>query len=199
MGALHHCIPSPEGNGGMEGARRFGILCNDSFWYCEVMRGNRYNVLHVFSLISRDQIRIYRRDGHPVKAATASSTSSGRMTSPGKKGGRARGTVLGTLLSPGEGSPDRSIEAGAAGEDSRDATKIEMGDNDTFWIRDSQLAVQLRAAGTGADELLEWWSALMEAQPQSAATFRPLSKDRDTAARATLEPSLDFSEDIALP
>lgn len=33
---------------GANGAPRYGLLCNDSFWYCELLRGNRYKLLHVF-------------------------------------------------------------------------------------------------------------------------------------------------------
>ena len=46
---------SREGGGGggaasvnQRGAPKYGLLCNDSFWLCETLRGNRFNLLHVF-------------------------------------------------------------------------------------------------------------------------------------------------------
>ena len=44
---------------GGDDAPRYGLLCNDSFWYCEVLRGNRYNLIHVFLLD-------YRADAAPA-------------------------------------------------------------------------------------------------------------------------------------
>ena len=32
---------------------RYVVLCNDSLWYCELLRGNRYRLLHVFHFATR--------------------------------------------------------------------------------------------------------------------------------------------------
>ena len=40
--------------GGLLGKRRankYVVLCNDSLWYCELLRGNNYRVLHVFHFV----------------------------------------------------------------------------------------------------------------------------------------------------
>ena len=32
---------------------KYAVLCNDSLWYCELLRGNRYRLLHVFHFATR--------------------------------------------------------------------------------------------------------------------------------------------------
>ena len=39
-------------------ANKYAILCNDSFWYCELLRGNRYRPLHVFHFSQHNSARL---------------------------------------------------------------------------------------------------------------------------------------------
>jgi hypothetical protein len=92
------------------GAPKFGVLCNDSLWLCEALRGNRYSVLHVF------------RFGNGLADLTAAADVRGL----------SRGSVSNVSSSSGGGGPAlASVEPGTT-------------DAASFWVRDAQLAVELR-------------------------------------------------------
>lgn len=71
-GAEAHAEDAPNGQGAAttrasSGAPRYGLLCNDSFWYCEVLRGNRYSLLHVFHFRSSRERK--ERTPHSAQAS----------------------------------------------------------------------------------------------------------------------------------
>ena len=65
------------------------ILCNDSLWYCELLRGNRYRLLHVFhfaavGVVATQQTTIRPAHGSPPTAFWLSDDATSVLLQPGR-------------------------------------------------------------------------------------------------------------------
>ena len=134
---------SDEGDSGMGGAPRYGLLCNDSFWLCETLRGNRFNLLHVFHFEDVVQKRIGKKGAGTAGAAEPSTRS------------RKRGSVLTNFVMA------RATSTSSSDETRRRAALlfavIRPGtDGTSFCVEDSQMSATLRPPGASNVTAAEW-------------------------------------------
>ena len=147
-GGLLRCFGTEDGP-----SHRYGLLCNDSFWYCEMLRGNTYNLIHVFHLRK------------PSDGGILAPTGAGKTTS------RKRASVF---------APSPKKDVGAS-EDSADEANtknyavVEAAEGDSFWLKDSQLSVQLKPASSSQDDSHEWLATLLQVSGSKMVYVSPFS------------------------
>lgn len=69
---------------------KYAILTNDTIWYCELLRGNRYRLLHVFDLASAD-FRVIGSHGDPPAALWIADEAMAVQLQPATRAGNTSG------------------------------------------------------------------------------------------------------------
>lgn len=160
---------------------KYAFLCNDTFWYCESHRGNRYTLLHVFNF--------------GATKASPPDQPPGMGSGAGGGGGGAADSKRTTRLTR-KPSLDRLAEsideiitggANSRPQRTRASAAVYSGADGTFWLSDDKMAVQLRARGTGTPaiaaargslgaEVDAWLSIAMGASKAMGVKKRRLAK-----------------------
>ena len=148
---------------------KYGFLCNDSFWYCESHRGNTFTLVHVFQF----------------EASAPPSSSSNPASNQNTPAAAAALSPEGAVLMISKSIDEIANVAANRTRTRRTVarSRVYAGADDSFWLSDDKMAVQLRArhddGGDASGDGAEWLAAAMgAAQAGSTAAKVALEEQR---------------------